>query len=82
LLLEEYTRQVINAAYDHGPNASNYFEEMNHLAIDSSIQDEVQELAKVLRQILVGNYLPNLSNLPDDFKDLVADEIARRSNNL
>lgn len=68
---EQFIAGAIQSAREKRPDAEQYFNAAQKMAVDSSAPREVQELGKVLKQIMAGMKDVDLSGLPEEWREMV-----------
>jgi tetratricopeptide (TPR) repeat protein len=75
--LHKFIRATISAARNKSADAEQYFEITSRMLSDSSLPIEIRDLAKVLRNVLVGINKPDLSQLQEDLARIVKEELEK-----
>lgn len=72
----------IRAAFDISRNKQSqkelWFEQLSHTIIVYDKYPEIQSLAKVLRDVMIGVKNPDLSQLPEEFAKIVKEELKKK----
>jgi hypothetical protein len=65
--VEEWIRESVRAAREGGPGREELRALAERVAGDGGAPEELRALARVLLQILDGNFQPDLSGLPEEW---------------
>jgi tetratricopeptide (TPR) repeat protein len=81
LTLEQLVQMCVTVAREKRPEASQLYDAVSKMATDTNASKELQALGKALRQILIGVKNPDLTELPEEIRNLIQETLASSHKN-
>jgi tetratricopeptide (TPR) repeat protein len=78
LTMQNFVRGAIQSLRLNSPHAAQFFNVATKMAADIKLSPVLQELAKVMRKLLVGVQSLDLSKLPDELAILIEEEMKKQ----